>query len=344
MTKLNNTLTKLQIQNFKSLKNISISPGRVNVFIGKPNAGKTNLLEALTLLGLDFRSKPSISKDEVRYTDLASLFYGQSYDKEIRIITNRLSCCLTHAGKLFFLLISSERPGELNKLTNHIIENPEAFSLDLGEVHRLLFNIKGATTGLSNILPSNIKRYQFNTHSNVKSIFVNSISLLDIIRHNSYLKSFSNDFFKEFSLEVLYDVRHNKMNIMKKSEDSYYLIDFSMTPDTFQRMLYYLAVVEANKNSVILLEEPESQSYPPYIQMLAEKIVEDKHNQYFITTHSPFIVEKMLQKAGPDGDVKIFITYFEDYQTKVHELTPTEIDYIIDNSVDLFFNIESFQK
>ena len=78
--------------------------------------------------------------------------------------------------------------------------------------------------------------------------------------------------------------------------------------------------------------------------MLAEKIVDDKHNQYFITTHSPFIVEKMLEKAGADSDVKIFVTYFEDYQTKVHELTSTEIDYIIANSVDLFFNIESFQK
>jgi AAA15 family ATPase/GTPase len=344
MTKVTGHITKLQIQNFKSLKNINISPGRVNVFIGKPNAGKTNLFEALALLGMDFRAKANIPKDEVRYTDLASLFYGQSYDKEIRIITNRLACSLSNADKRSFLFISSEQPQDLNKIINRIVENPEAMVIDIGHVHRLLFNVKGTSSGLSNISPSNIKRYQFIVRSNAKSVFINGLSLLDIIRHNSYLKSFSSDFFKEFSLEVLYDVRHAKMNIMKRNEDSYYLIDFSMTPDTFQRMLYYLAVTEANKNSVILLEEPESQSYPPYIQMLAEKIVDDKHNQYFITTHSPFIVEKMLEKAGADSDVKIFVTYFEDYQTKVHELTSTEIDYIIANSVDLFFNIESFQK
>jgi hypothetical protein len=78
--------------------------------------------------------------------------------------------------------------------------------------------------------------------------------------------------------------------------------------------------------------------------MLAERIVDDTDNQYFLTTHSPFIVEKMLERAGNDDDVKIFVTYFEDYQTKVHELSRKEIDHIIDNSIDLFFNIDSFKK
>jgi hypothetical protein len=78
--------------------------------------------------------------------------------------------------------------------------------------------------------------------------------------------------------------------------------------------------------------------------MLAERIVDDMDNQYFITTHSPFIVEKMLERAGTSDDVKIFVTYFEEYQTKVHELTKGEIDQILDYNVDLFFNMESYQK
>jgi uncharacterized metal-binding protein len=59
--------------------------------------------------------------------------------------------------------------------------------------------------------------------------------------------------------------------------------------------------------------------------------------------HGYFVVEKMLERAGVEDDVKIFITYFEDYQTKVHELSKAEINEVISNSVDLFFNMETYQ-
>jgi hypothetical protein len=206
-----------------------------------------------------------------------------------------------------------------------------------GEVLRKMGSAKSAN------FSSNINKYQFHFPTPYAHLNINGASLWTIIKHNSYLKAFASDFFKEFALEVLYD-REGKMNIMRKNNDSYYLIDFSRTPDTFQRMLYFLAVIESMKNHVILFEEIESLLYPPYIQMLAEKIADDEQNQYFISTHSPFIVEKMLEHAGKNSGIKIFITYFEDYQTKIHELSKGEIDHVIANSVDLFLNIEAFQK
>jgi AAA15 family ATPase/GTPase len=39
--------TKVSIRNFKSVKELEFEPRRVNVFIGEPNAGKSNLVEAL---------------------------------------------------------------------------------------------------------------------------------------------------------------------------------------------------------------------------------------------------------------------------------------------------------
>jgi AAA15 family ATPase/GTPase len=338
-------LSTLEIHNFKSVKNLKISPGRVNVFIGKPNAGKSNLLEALTFLGLDFRHGNIIPKSEIRYTDLASLFYDQNYNDVISVSTNRMACLVVQGDGDTFVLNSTEDPIEVEKMSHFITDSPPVKRPAGGaSVHKILFNMDGSFPNNSKILTSNIKHYQFNSSLDTNSVTIDGKNLWTVIQHNSFLKSFSRDFFKEFSLEVLYDTRKNKMDIMKKNEDSYYLIDFSMTPDTFQRMLYYLAVIEGNKNSVILLEEPEAQSYPPYIQMLAEKIVEDKANQYFITTHSPFIVEKMLEHSGKEDNVKFFITYFEDYQTNVHELTAKEIDSVIANGIDLFFNIEAFQK
>lgn len=48
---MENAITFLRIQSFKSIKDITLHPRRVNLIIGEPNVGKSNLLEAMTLLG-----------------------------------------------------------------------------------------------------------------------------------------------------------------------------------------------------------------------------------------------------------------------------------------------------
>jgi AAA15 family ATPase/GTPase len=47
-------LTNVQIQNFKSVPDLRFDAKRVNLFIGEPNTGKTNILEALALLSEDY--------------------------------------------------------------------------------------------------------------------------------------------------------------------------------------------------------------------------------------------------------------------------------------------------
>ncbi|WP_295461886.1 AAA family ATPase [uncultured Pseudomonas sp.] len=44
-------INKLKIENFKSIKSIGLSLGRINVFIGENGAGKSNILEAIALAG-----------------------------------------------------------------------------------------------------------------------------------------------------------------------------------------------------------------------------------------------------------------------------------------------------
>jgi AAA15 family ATPase/GTPase len=342
-------IDELQIQLFKSIKKLEINPGRVNVFIGKPNAGKSNILEALTLLGLDLEEIKDIPKEQIRYTDTLSLLYDQNLKNDI------LDAQLMAAIKM---------GTEARKFILEPRRNSKNFDLRLLCGNQRLTGVlpeffyyaspKGGISGGPHHPPppiSNIKKYQFRyipTEQMDGSLFAlapDGSNLWNVVRHNSFLKEFSNGFFKEYGLNILFDEKNDKLDIIKISGDSYYRVDFSMTPDTFQRMLYYLAAIESNKNAVILFEEPESQSYPPYIQMLAERIVDDKDNQYFITTHSPFIVEKMLERAGNDDDgIKFFVTYFEDYQTKVHELTKEEIDRVITNGIDLFFNTKAFEK
>ena len=44
----------IKIQNFKSLRAVELADcSRINLFIGKPNVGKSNILEALSLFGMN---------------------------------------------------------------------------------------------------------------------------------------------------------------------------------------------------------------------------------------------------------------------------------------------------
>ena len=43
-------MEKLTVENFKSIRRLELECRRVNIFIGEPNTGKSNILEALGLL------------------------------------------------------------------------------------------------------------------------------------------------------------------------------------------------------------------------------------------------------------------------------------------------------
>ena len=74
----------ISIKNFKSIKNVDLDCSRINIFIGKPNTGKSNILEALGLFSsIRFSrytsDKQYISKDIVRYEHFINFFYEYAF-------------------------------------------------------------------------------------------------------------------------------------------------------------------------------------------------------------------------------------------------------------------------
>jgi AAA15 family ATPase/GTPase len=92
----------------------------------------------------------------------------------------------------------------------------------------------------------------------------------------------------------------------------------------------------------LLFEEPEAHAFPAYVQLLADEMGRDTHNQYFITTHNPYFVETLLEEEYRN-EVGIFLTYYEDYQTEVKKLGKGEIDNLIGNDADLFSNLNAYK-
>ncbi len=77
------SLKKIHIQNFKSIKNMELNCKNFNLFIGKPNAGKSNILEALGLVS--FLSLPFPLKEFIRYLSVEELFYEYNYHVPIKL-------------------------------------------------------------------------------------------------------------------------------------------------------------------------------------------------------------------------------------------------------------------
>jgi predicted ATPase len=106
-------------------------------------------------------------------------------------------------------------------------------------------------------------------------------------------------------------------------------------------MIFYMTAVETNQHTTIIFEEPETHSFPPYTRDLAMRIAASETNQFFISTHSPYMLSSLIENL-PYDKLNICLTYFKDYQTCVKILSQDETEDLINMSDSAFFNLERF--
>jgi len=80
-------ISKLSIRNFKSIKELDIDCARVNLFIGEPNTGKSNILEALGALSWAGHRANTPLNEYVRFDGVQNLFYDNLVEEPVRIET-----------------------------------------------------------------------------------------------------------------------------------------------------------------------------------------------------------------------------------------------------------------
>ena len=128
----------MTIQRFKSIRSLAMECAKVNVFIGPPDTGKTNILEALYLLsrlgwGLPIDASLRLAPE----LGFGALFYRQFLDHPIELAialspptasqdTNRLSLRATLVGphRLFFsgAILRTTRDATL------VLDEPDVFA------------------------------------------------------------------------------------------------------------------------------------------------------------------------------------------------------------------------
>lgn len=80
---MDNFIKNLEIKNFKSIKHLTLDCKRVNVFIGKPNVGKSNILEALGLFSSVYIEENL--NELVRMKKVDDLFFDSFLSNKIEI-------------------------------------------------------------------------------------------------------------------------------------------------------------------------------------------------------------------------------------------------------------------
>ncbi|HAV42638.1 TPA: ATPase [bacterium] len=305
----------LVIKNFKTIKDLELNCKRVNIFIGRPNAGKSNILESIGIFSLPYGEL----KDFIRFENMIDLFYDQILDEKIEI-------------------------GADDKCVEVRFEDGQFVGSGREVSFQFSYNGEGA---VSYSADSPFKFYRFKVIERFAGREANFLrpprgeNLLMMLLTNKDLKRTVADIFSEFGLKVILKPQEYKIELQKEVEGVGISYPYSLVSDTLQRVVFHLLAIETNKDSILIFEEPEAHSFPYYTKFLSERIALDKTNQYFISTHNPYLLLPLLGKAEKD-EVNVFVTYFKEYQTKVKPLAEEKIQKILDLDIDLFFNLDRF--
>jgi len=321
-------IESLRIQNFKSIKHLELKCRRINIFIGKPNVGKSNILESLGIFS--FGAYGGDLRNFVRFENTSNLFYDNDVNREIKISADDMEFSMKFNDGKF----TGEYREKDEKLAwidydyeGHGIENRSSFGSKLKLFKFYRFEKLNSFGGKNPefLLPPRGE------------------NLLTILLTKKELKSLISDIFRPYGLRIVLKPQENKIEIVKLLEDILISYPYSVISDTLQRVVFYLAAIESNKNSVIAFEEPESHAFPYYTKFLAERMARDESNQYFISTHNPYLLLSLLEKTAMD-EIGVFVTYFENYQTKAKSLRKREIEEVMELDADVFFNLDRLME
>lgn len=127
-----------------------------------------------------------------------------------------------------------------------------------------------------------------------------------------------------------------------KEDNAMVSFPYSSIADTLQRVIFYKAAIASNKNSILLFEEPEAHCFPPYIAHFTQDVINSETNQFFIATHSPYVLNDFLETEETRSELAIFFADFKDGQTVINRLSEDELNEIYNYGIDIFFNYERF--
>jgi predicted ATPase len=318
-------ISALDIKGFKSIRELHLDCKRINLFIGEPNTGKSNILEALGFLS--WCGRGGSLAEYVRLEQMRDLFYDGM------ATLGNWTLQLTVEG------IKGPEPwSSVQAWYRH-----GAFEFGSDVQHRFFMTkcVPGPQSEPGSMQPQQrqyefIRFYRFQTLEKYPSDETGFLlppkgdNLVALLYSSKELRQMAADYFAPSGLTFVVKPHERVIELQKQADGVAVSIPYPNSSDTLQRMVFFMAAIESNKNATMVFEEPEAHAFPYYVKHLAERIALDENkNQYFIATHNPYLLASIWEKAAPD-EVAIFATYYRDYETKVKPLTSDDMKWLFE--------------
>jgi len=300
---------------------------KLNIFIGEPNSGKSNIIEALALQSQSAIGQ-ELSRDIFRYKTIGDLFFDFNINAPIEVSTNKMRTSLSYAIR-----------------DNKVPENQFSFSLNKNNLQDKPIKIQhnGVVTDFGSLTDTDVHYYEYKRLSSFQPAYMPHLSvpfgdnLPSLLLANTEYKNWVSDFLHAKGLTLTLKPTDNDIAVSKFINREIYSYPYFAISETLQRIIFYSIAIKSNANSVMLFDEPETNTFPFYTKFLAERIALDETNQFFITTHNPYLLLGLIEKSK-FNDLNVCIVQMKDYQTVVHVLDRDQVSKVLDFNSDVFFN------
>lgn len=320
-------LSSVKIKNFKSIRDLEFPARRVNVFVGEPNTGKSNIIEALAMLSPGTLAEAQRSQEILRFKSTADLFFDQKVAEPLLIELGNWGVRLAFAAGEYEGEFFLQQPSpSLTPRTPFTMTHTGAFRSEAGmpriPVHYYAFK---PLSVFPNGQPGPLNP-PFGDN------------LVAVLYTNEPLRQRAGALIRQMGFRLQLKPADNELLIAKDVHDELYSYPWASVSETLRRAVFLMAVLETNKDATLLLDEPESNTFPFYTKFFAERIALDPSNQFFITTHNPYVLSSIVEKTPVDA-LNVLVTVLEGFETRLKRVPDKNLPELLDLDSAAFFNL-----
>ncbi len=327
-------ITKVAIENFKSIKALAFSPRRVNCLIGEPGSGKSNILEAMGLLSCAGHDGYRDIDGYVRFEHMADLFANHNLGRPITItVDNGTSTTLSLRYNRDWYRLGTIEDGSFKEIGN-FTEDGDWNAVDpgkskVGELNRIRFYRYLREARFDDGRPGSLRP------PSGKNLFA-------VTQFDQTINALVSEIFKQFDLRLSLRSHEKSIEAVREVDDVFYTYPYITLSDTMKRTVFHRVAIASNEGATILFEEPETHAFPLHTKHLGERIARNERNQYFIATHNPYLFSALVEKTAA-SDLAVFLTFMRDHITHIHRLMVEDLEEMLGYEIDPFFNLDRYR-